>query len=163
MAYFVLPPDFSVDDAHRALSRLEADYRCYQNPVYAWCALAICKRARIPQPAWIFEEYLWPKAEAILGILHEAANGKRFSREAHLVCALLFGSFGAGQGSPFKHAVQLERDREIHKAVQRQLQEGVKLDAVYSEVAKQLAVSRSTVVRAHLRMKRLRSPAIRPS
>jgi hypothetical protein len=155
MPYFVLPPGFSIDDAHRALSGLEADFRRFRNPFYVWRALALCKRASMPIPPWVIED-LMSRSERLFEVLHQAACGKRSKREAHLVGTVLgFGSIGTGQGSRFKCAMQLERDREIHQAVQRQLQQGVKLDSVYSEVAKPLGVSRSTVVRAHLRMKRL--------
>ena len=86
----------------------------------------------------------------------EVASGASVKRESERVGrALGFGLDGPGRGGWFKHATMLERDRTVYLAVGDELEAGTKLDFAYDEVAKALGVSRSTIVRAWLRIKKL--------
>jgi hypothetical protein len=53
----------------------------------------------------------------------------------------------------------LERERAIYFEVGDRVQAGVKLDFAYDDVARALNVSRSTIVRAYLRITKLNDEA----
>jgi hypothetical protein len=142
-----------------ALRELEADFGRDGNPIHAWEALAVARRYGIDSPDWV-EDFLTDVADRILEIRDEVAGGKPVKRESERVGkALGFGKDGPGQGGWFKHATMLERDRTIYFEVGDRVQAGVKLDFAYDEVAKVLNVSRSTIVRAYLRITKLNDEA----
>jgi hypothetical protein len=137
------------------LHELKADFSREGNPVYAWEAVAIARRYGIAPPEWA-QDFLADAADRIIEIRDEVASGTSVQRESERVGrALGFGLDGPGRGGWFKHATMLERDRTIYLAVGDELEAGTKLDFAYDEVAKALGVSRSTIVRAWLRIKKL--------
>jgi hypothetical protein len=137
------------------LHELEADFSREGNPLYAWEAVAIARRYGIASPDWA-QDFLADAADRIMEIRDEVASGTSVKRESERVGrALGFGLEGPGRGGWFKHATMLERDRTIYLAVSDELEAGTKLDFAYDEMAKALDVSRSTIVRAWLRIKKL--------
>jgi hypothetical protein len=137
------------------LHELEADFSREGNPVYSWEAVAIARRYGIAPPDWA-QDFLADAADRIMEICDEVASGTSVNRESERVGrALGFGLDGPGQGGWFKHATMLKRDRTIYSAVGDELEAGSKLDFAYDEVARALCVSRSTIVRAWLRIKKL--------
>jgi hypothetical protein len=95
-----------------------------------------------------------------LEIRDEVAGGQPVKRESERVGkALGFGKDGPGRGGWFKHATMLERERAIYFEVGDRVQAGVKLDFAYDDVARALNVSRSTIVRAYLRITKLNDEA----
>jgi hypothetical protein len=141
------------------LRELEDDFGRDGNPVHAWEAFAVARRYGIDRPEWV-EDFLTDVADRILEIRDEVADGKPTKREAQRVGkALGFGKDGPGQGGWFKHATMLERDRTIYFEVGDKVQAGGKLDFAYDDVAKAWKVSRSTIVRAYLRITKLNDEA----
>lgn len=139
------------------LIELEEDFKREGNPVFIWQAIAIARRYGIELPEWVLE-YLAASADSLLDIREEVADGKRAGKEAERVGKVLgFGTDGPGQGGWFKHATILERDRNVFFEIGDRLGAGMKLDFAYDEVARALGTSRSTVVRAYLRIKALSS------
>jgi hypothetical protein len=149
----------SASDAQQTMSQLEADFKRSGNPVYISWALKVCRQASLQSPAWIIQ-YLTDKAEAIAPALQEAAQSNHSVREAQLVGGIMgFGGAGTGQPGRYKQAEQLERDRDIHRDIRRELDSRsnkgrAKLDQIYTDVAAARALSRSTVVRAYLRIEK---------
>jgi hypothetical protein len=159
------PPPASRDatdpsDVPSRLRELEVDYLRDGNPVHAWKAFAMACEAKIALPDWSLT-YLIESADRILKVHGEVAHGPPIEREAeHAGKALGFGSGGPGRGKGwFRQAVLLERDRALYSEVCIEINAGNKLDLAYDAVvAANVAgkgVSRSTVVRAYLRVKRL--------
>jgi hypothetical protein len=141
------------------LRELEADFGRDSNPVHAWEALAVARRYGIDPPHWV-KHFLFDAADRILEIRDEVAGGRPVNRESERVGkALGFGKDGPGQGGWFKHATMLERDRTIYFEISDKLVTGMKLDFAYDEVAKASSVSRSTIVRAYLRIMKLKDKA----
>ena len=142
-----------------ALWELEADFRRDGNPVNPWEALAVACRYGIDPPDWV-QDFFADAANGFIEILNEVANGKAVKRELERVGqALGFGTDSPGRRGWFKHATMLKRDRTIFFEVGNKLEAGIKLDFAYDQVAKELDVSRSTVVRAYLRVKKLNNQA----
>jgi len=142
-----------------AVRELEADFSRDGNPIHAWEALAVARRYGIDPPDWV-EDFLTDAADRILEIRDEVAGGQPVERESERVGkALGFGKDGPGRGGWFKHATMLERDRTIYFEVGDRVQDGVKLDFAYDDVARALNVSRSTIVRAYLRITKLNDEA----
>lgn len=141
------------------MRELEADFGRDGNPVHAWEALTVARRYGIDPPVWV-DDFLTDAADRILEIREEVAGGRPVKREAERVGkALGFGNDGPGQGGWFKHATMLERDRTIYFEVNDKLRTGIKLDFAYDEVAKASSMSRSTIVRAFLRITKLSDEA----
>jgi hypothetical protein len=138
------------------MRELEVDFLRDGNPVHAWKAFAIACQAKIALPDWLLT-YLIESADRILKVHGEVADGSPIAREAeHAGKALGFGSGGPGRGKGgFRQAALLERDRTLHLEVCREVNAGNKLDLAYDAVVAANGVSRSTVVRAYLRVKRL--------
>ena len=119
----------------------------------------VARRYGIDPPGWV-ENFLADAADRIMEMRAEVADGKPIKREAQREGrALGFGKDGPGQGGWFRHATMLQRDRVIYFAVSDKVQAGVKLDFAYDDVARSLNVSRSTVVRAYLRITKLSDAA----
>ena len=142
-------------NARDMLRELEADFNRDRNPVHVFEALALALRHEISMPEWV-KKYLGDTADLILNIRKEVAAGKPVFREAERVGkALGFGTEGPGRSGWFKQATMLERDRAIYCGVVDELGLGNQLDHAYDNLSKFQKVSRSTIVRAYLRITRL--------
>jgi hypothetical protein len=140
-----------------AILELKEDYKREENPTFALQAVSIAIRYGIEFPEWILD-YLGSATDNIMTIFDEVADGSRAGKEAARVGkALGFGTEGPGRGGWFKRASILERDRNIFFQIGDRIETGMKLDFAYDDVAKALSISRASVVRAHLRVKALRS------
>ena len=135
-----------------ALQELEADFARDGNPVHAWGAFVIARTYENDTPEWVLN-FVYDVARGILDICGEVSQGKPAIREAERVGKVLgFGTDGRGRGGWFKRATMLHRDRTIYFKVGSKLKAGMKRNFAYDDVAKTLNVSRSTIVRAYLRI-----------
>jgi hypothetical protein len=139
------------------LKDLKAHYKHTKNPVHAWEAIALARAYSVRMPKWVVE-YLGQVAVDIFepeeDQVAEAPRKKKESEAERIGKITGFSGGGPGQTGMFKKAIMWKRDHAIYHDMLDQIGAGEKEDQAYNIVAKEHDISRSTVAKAYVRMKR---------
>ena len=139
------------------LKDLKAHYRRTKNPVHAWEAIAIARACWTRVPKWVLE-YLGKVAVDIIDPDQdqpvETPSKKKESEAERIGKIAGFSGGGRGQTGMFKQAIMGKRDHAIYHDMLDQIGAGEKEDQAYNIVAQKHGISRSTVAKAYVRMKR---------
>jgi hypothetical protein len=132
-----------------------ADYHPEANLLDAVLTFAIARRAGTDPPRWSLA-LLVGLADLIRKLFDEVASGAPVKGAvAHVCTALGLDADGTGIRTLIKQTAKRERNRAIYLEVNNATKMGTKLDFAYTEIAMARNVSRSTIVRAYLQIKKL--------
>jgi hypothetical protein len=139
------------------LKDLKAHYKHTKNPFHAWEAIATARAYSVRMPKWVLE-YLGRVAVDIVkpegDEVTETPRKKKESEAERIGKIAGFSGGGRGQTGMFKKAITWKRDHAIYRDMLDQIEAGVKEDFAYNIVAQEHGISRSTVVKAFVRMRR---------
>ncbi len=139
------------------LKDLKTHYKHTKNPVHAWEAIAIARAYSVRMPKWVLEyigrvavDIVEPEEEQVF----EMPRKKKESEAERIGKIAGFSSGGPGQTGMFKQAIMWKRDHAIYHDMLDQIEAGEKEDQAYNIVAGEHGISRSTVAKAFVRMRR---------
>jgi hypothetical protein len=139
------------------LKDLKAHYKHTKNPVHAWEAIATARAYSVRMPKWVLE-YIGRVAVDIVEpdeVQSRETTRKKKESEAERIGKIAgYSGSGRGQTGMFKKAIMWKRDHTIYHDMLDQIEAGDKEDQAYNIVAKEHGISRSTVAKAFVRMRR---------